>query len=104
MSNKNTIPSPDEITEQINEDKAILVDVRRDDEWKQAHAEPAVHLPYEDIINGATPTTETSKRLYLYCKSGGRAGAAAEALKSKGYDAISIGGLDGWVEGGGTTE
>ena len=103
MSDSNVIPSPIEIMKQIQAGEAILLDVRRDDEWNQTHADLAVHLPYEDIMNGATPASVGQKKVYLYCVTGGRAGAATEMLQRKGYDAVSIGGLDDWAAGGGTT-
>jgi len=92
------------ISEEVTAGTALLVDVRRDDEWASGHATGAIHLPIERINAGEVPTKDTSKKIYLYCLSGGRAGRAAQALKQNGFDAESIGGLSGWQAAGGSIE
>lgn len=93
-----------EITKEMQEGKALLVDVRGDDEWDNSHAKGAVHLSVDRIMSGETPTKDTSKKLYLYCASGGRASMAASKLKSAGYTVENLGGLSGWKSAGGATE
>lgn len=92
------------ITAEMNENKAYLVDVREDDEWDELHAKGALHLTVSRIMNGEVPTKDTSKKLYLYCASGGRASVAASKLKTKGYMVENLGGLSAWRREGGATE
>lgn len=92
------------ITKEVGDGKALLLDVRSDDEWKVGHASGAVHLPVDRIMQGALPTKDTSTKLYLYCASGGRAGMAANHLQGKGYDTENLGGLSNWKNSGGSIE
>lgn len=94
----------DVITSEIEEHKAYLVDVRGNDEWDGLHAKGALHLSVDRIMNGEVPTKDTSKKLYLYCASGGRASMAASKLKASGYMVENLGGLNGWKSAGGATE
>lgn len=92
------------ITAEMNENKAYLVDVRGNDEWDSLHAKDALHLSVDRIMNGEVPTKDKSKKLYLYCASGGRASMAAAKLKSSGYSVENLGGLSSWKNAGGATE
>lgn len=93
-----------EIKNEMQTGKAILVDVREDDEWEAGHAEDAVHLSLNRIMSGEVPSKNTATKLYLYCRSGGRAGVAANMLRSKGYEVENIGGLSSWRSAGGAVE
>lgn len=93
-----------EITKEMQDGKALLVDVRGDDEWNGGHAKDAMHLSVDRIMQGELPTRDTSTKLYLYCASGGRAGMAANYLKDKGFDVENLGGLSGWRRAGGKVE
>lgn len=92
------------ITAELHDGKAYLVDVRGNDEWDGLHAKDALHLSVDRIMNGEVPTKDKSKKLYLYCASGGRASMAAVKLKSSGYTVENLGGLGSWKNAGGATE
>lgn len=91
------------ISSELETGNAYMVDVRGKDEWDALHAAGALHLSVERIMNGEVPTKETSKKLYLYCASGGRASMAATKLQSSGYKVENIGGLSSWKNAGGAT-
>lgn len=93
-----------EITKEMDEGNAYLVDVRGNDEWDGLHAKGALHLSVDRIMNGEVPIKDKSKKLYLYCASGGRASMAAMKLKSSGYIVENLGGLSSWKSAGGATE
>lgn len=93
-----------EITKEVNAGTALLVDVRGTDEWSSGHAKGAMHLSVDRIMGGELPTKDTSKKVYLYCASGGRAGMAANFLKSKGFQTENLGGLSSWKSSGGSVE
>lgn len=93
----------DTIQSELQNNTALLVDVRDDDEWEAKHASDAVHLSLDLILQGEVPTKDTSKKLYLYCVSGGRASVAAAHLEAVGYTVENIGGLSGWKASGGST-
>lgn len=92
------------ISKEIENNGALLVDVRSDDEWKSSHASGAILLSVDRISRGEVPTKDTSKKIYLYCASGGRSGIATQILRQKGYDAENIGGFSGWRSAGGSVE
>lgn len=93
-----------EISEEMKDGKALLVDVRGDDEWHGGHAKGAMHLSVDRIMRGELPTKDTSTKLYVYCASGGRAGMAAKYLKGKGFEVENLGGLSSWRSAGGKVE
>jgi rhodanese-related sulfurtransferase len=82
-------------------DKAVLIDVREDNEWETGHAKDAVHIGRgvieRDIIN-AYPDKETE--LILYCGGGYRSALAAVNLQKMGYQNILSmkGGWTAWKE------
>lgn len=94
----------EEITKEIETNKAVLVDVRGNEEWNGGHAKGAVHLSVDRIMQGDLPTKDTSKKVYLYCASGGRASMAATFLKKKGFTVENLGGLSSWKSSGGGVE
>jgi rhodanese-related sulfurtransferase len=81
--------------------KAQLLDVRTVDEWGSGHAEYAVHIPVDELLNGNTGSLESDKKIYVYCRSGGRAGTATAYLQAQGFLAENVGGLGDWLRAGG---
>jgi rhodanese-related sulfurtransferase len=84
-------------------ERHILIDVREDGEWAEAHAAGAVHLGkgiIERDIETAIP--DKTARLVLYCGGGFRSALAGDALQKMGYsDVISLdGGWKAWREAG----
>lgn len=92
------------ITKEMNDGQALLIDVRSDDEWNGGHAKGAMHLSVDRIARGELPTKDLSKKLYVYCASGGRSSMAASHLKKKGFTVENIGGLGSWRSAGGGVE
>jgi rhodanese-related sulfurtransferase len=76
--------------------KAVLIDVREDNEWVAGHAAGAMHLGkgiIERDIELKVPDKQT--RLVLYCGGGFRSALAGDALRQMGYtNVISLDG--GW--------
>jgi rhodanese-related sulfurtransferase len=86
---------------------ALLVDVREDNEWQAAHAEGAEHLGkgiIERDIETAVP--DKSTELILYCGGGYRSALAADALQKMGYTNVwsLAGGWKAWKESGAPIE
>lgn len=81
---------------------ALLVDVRTPEEYAEGHAEGAINLPYDQIVKGTYPTGDKNAKIYVYCRSGKRAGIALDALKQAGYaNATSLTSLEKWQKLGG---
>lgn len=91
--------------ELINSGAANLVDVRTEDEWNEGHAKPAIHFDSQQIAAGEIPDLDKTKPVYLYCRSGGRAGRAKLVLENKGFAEVhNLGGLLDWHQAGGEIE
>ncbi len=76
----------------------LVLDVRRPDEYADAHIPGAINIPNEDI--GTEEITELPKKdqtLLVYCRSGRRSKEAAEKLAALGYfDVREFGGIIDW--------
>jgi rhodanese-related sulfurtransferase len=88
-------------------DDAILIDVREDNEWNAAHAAGAIHLGkgiIERDIERTVPGKDTE--LILYCGGGYRSALATDALQKMGYTNVwsMAGGWRAWNEAGGEVE
>lgn len=68
------------------EKNAILIDVRTPDEFKTAHIQGAINIPYDKIHTAITRSVpEKSTPVYLYCRSGRRSSIALKTVKGMGY-------------------
>ena len=74
---------------------AVLLDVRTPEEHKSGYLDGAVLLPLAELESKITkkiPAKNTP--IYIYCRSGRRAGTSVEKLKAMGYtDLHNLGGL-----------
>src|SRR6266508_321719 len=89
---------------QQNGNGAVLVDVREQHEFEEAHLPGAVHVlrgHLESRIEGAV--ADRSKRVILYCASGNRSALAAHTLQELlGYEDVASmrGGITLWKDRG----
>ena len=90
------------IPEQVASRAAVLIDVRRDDEWAAGHAAGALHFELARMERGELPAVPKDGTIYLYCQGGTRSAAAAEILQRNGFSrARNIGGVADWQALGG---
>jgi len=76
---------------------ALLLDVRTQEEYREAHVPGAVNLPLQNIDRIGEIAADTKTPLFVYCHSGGRSKAAAAILRNKGYAAVTdLGGMSGY--------
>ena len=79
-----------------NNPDSIIVDVRRDDEYKAGHIPGAVLLTMETITaeTAAKVLPDKNQMILIYCRSGRRSKIAAQNLLDLGYtNLIEIGGI-----------
>jgi phage shock protein E len=85
----------DKIKKQVDEKKAVLVDVREQGEWDKGHVEGAVLVPLGDLgkkskdpefIKELEKKVPKDQVVYCHCAKGGRAILAGDVLKRLGYD------------------
>jgi phage shock protein E len=87
----------------ISADKAVLIDVRTAEEYTSGHAARATNFDVTRIQAGEMPTVAKTAKVYLYCRSGHRAGLALEAMKAAGFtDVTNLGGFQAWLDAGGS--
>lgn len=74
--------------------KAVVLDVRRPDEFAAGHIEGAVLLNFLDTVafNAGVEKLDKSKTYYIYCRSGRRSNSAAVILQKKGFTVFDLGG------------
>ena len=86
-----TSDSLDSIKQRLARKEVILLDVREQSEWSEAHVEGAILLPNSKIQKGLTleellKIVPKDKVIYAHCRSGRRCLAAAEEMSQHGYD------------------
>ncbi len=84
-----------EFSQQDLKKSDLLVDVRTPGEFEEGHLEGAVNIDWmaEDFIR-KWDTIDKDRKVYVYCKVGGRSAKAAHLLDSLGYSVVDLTG--GW--------
>jgi len=79
----------------------LVLDVRTPQEYADGHVPGAVNVPYDQLASRLAEVPK-DKDVVLYCKSGRRAGIAADVLAANGYTRLSHleGDMNAWVEKG----
>lgn len=95
--------STDELTQLREREPVVVIDVREESEWREAHVAGAIHIPRGVIelkIEAAVPDPES--RVVVYCGGGGRSALAADSLQKLGYGRVAslANGFRGWREAG----
>jgi rhodanese-related sulfurtransferase len=78
-----------------------VLDVRTPEEFAAGHVPGAKNVPYDQVA-ARLAEIPRDKDVVLYCKSGRRAGIAADALAANGYKRLSHleGDMTAWVANG----
>ena len=81
-----------------DEKTAYVLDVRSPEEYASGHVPGAVNIPYDQVASRIAEVPRDTD-VVLYCKSGRRAGIAAEVLASQGYERLQHleGDIVAWV-------
>lgn len=75
---------------------AKLIDVRTVEEFSAGHIEGAVNIPVQDLESRLAEVPK-DRPVIVYCRSGKRAGMAAQTLVEKGYTQVNdLGGMGNW--------
>ncbi len=88
---KHTEDSLKSVLENVQKEKAVLVDVRELVEWNNGHIVGAIHLPWRELQDA--PDEEKllkaipkDKIVYTHCEVGYRSLRAAKLLKKHGFE------------------
>ncbi len=79
------------IREALQDETAVLIDVREQDEWDAGHLTDAKLVPLSDLREPAdreriAAELPRDKTIYCHCKSGGRVLMAKAVLDELGFD------------------
>ena len=77
---------------------ALLLDVREVSEYEAGHIPGAVNVPLRTVTDNLDKVP-TDRQVFVYCKSGYRAGLTASSLRMLGYDNVLVypPGWNGWT-------
>lgn len=91
----------------VKQGKAVLVDVREEDELRQSGtAEGALWMPLSAMVDDTDQwrsfkqSLPRDKQIILYCKVGGRSGRMCEFLACEGFQTVNLGGFCEWTDAG----
>ena len=75
-------------------EKAVLLDVRREEEFASGYIAGAINIPLQEIEDITDVVVGKNTLLYVYCRSGVRSAQAVNALRYMGYtNVVDIGGI-----------
>ena len=81
-----------------SESDYVILDVRTEEEFNEAHIEGAVLIPdYEISAKAESILTDKEQLILVYCRSGRRSKNAAKELATLGYKNVKeFGGIIDW--------
>ena len=71
---------------EMQQEGALVVDVRRPDEWVSGHVKGALHIPVDDFLGRAEAELPKDKDLLFICAAGVRSALAAEMAAALEFD------------------
>ncbi len=74
----------------------LVIDVRQPSEYEEGHIPGAINIPLRELAANVDKIP-TDRAVYVYCKSGFRAGVAVSAVRLMGYD-NALAYKDSWVK------
>jgi phage shock protein E len=86
-----TKDSFDTVKANVKSGKAVIVDVREQEEWDAGHLKGAILIPQSKLKVEAEAAElakklDKSKVIYTHCRAGRRAVVCGEILKKQGFD------------------
>jgi|WetSurMetagenome_2_1015567.scaffolds.fasta_scaffold47118_3 thioredoxin 1 len=84
-------------------EKAVLLDVRTPEEYKDGHLANAVNMNWNDESFGTQiKSLDKNAPVFVYCYAGGRSSAAAKELRKQGFKEVydMQGGMSAWRTAG----
>jgi hydroxyacylglutathione hydrolase len=92
----------DELARRLEADDLLVLDVRDDDEWAEAHIPGSIHLPYGELPERQAELPR-DKTIAAICSGGKRSGLAASILQREGFERVihvADGGVGTWRRSG----
>jgi rhodanese-related sulfurtransferase len=92
---------PQELTQMINRQNAVVLDVREDKDFSAGHIVNAVHVPLSNLETRLKSLEKFKGRpVITTCQTGDRSARAAAILRKQGFEPVYklAGGLMAWRE------
>ncbi len=91
--------STHEATRLINQQDALVLDIREKKEFKAGHIVDALNIPFASLANRKDELKDKDRAIVVVCKSGQTAAAASKLLKDAGYTSVyrMSGGMMEWT-------
>lgn len=95
----NAATSNEEAYKLVKEKKAVMIDVREENEVKDGMIDQSIWFPLSKIEKDKNWEKEfkeitKDKKIFLYCRSGRRSGKVMTLLKEKGIPSENLGGYE----------
>lgn len=88
-----------EVSEKIEEEKTVLVDVREERAFRKCHIKGAFCVPYHKILKNEVELSKDNRYL-VYCERGNLSLLVTDELQRRGYDVMNImGGIQAFLSG-----
>ncbi len=88
-----------ELVRMVNNEGAVIVDVRDKSEYDQGHIVDSINIPYASVDSRADELNKhKEKPIVIACKMGQHSGTAGTILRKKGFEKVSRlrGGMAEW--------
>ncbi len=81
--------TPRQLVALVNQENALVIDLREPAEYKRGHIVDAINLPYNKLAERITELERHRERpLVMVCRMGTQAGAAGRQLAAKGFQRV----------------
>lgn len=81
--------TPAESTRMINQDDAVVIDVRESNEYSEGHIINSLHIPLVSLKTRLKDIEKyKAKKVIIACRSGNRSSSACATLKKEGFENV----------------
>ncbi len=92
---------PERARRLVEQEGAILLDVRTPEEFEDGHLPGAINIPHDEVPERIDEIDARVKSrdapVVVYCRSGRRASQAQQSLQQQGFSqVVNLGGLSDW--------
>lgn len=100
-----TVTQEDLLSRAAGADAPFVLDVRTHEEFVAGHVPGAANIPHDQVAARIAEVPK-DRPVVLYCRSGRRAGMAAQELAERGYTRLALleGDMPAWIERGRAVE
>ena len=95
--------SPNQVTQLMNKDEAVVLDIRPKKDFSQGHLIGAINIPFDAIKKRVSELEKyKSKPIIVVCKHGQQSGSVGKSLGEQGFTEVKRlqGGIAEWTGAG----